>query len=69
MSTELAIRVTELERDTRTQLHQVRQEVATERGITRDLVEALHTRIDRWENEMLLELRAIKAAVNGNGHG
>lgn len=58
-------RLSELERDVRTQLHQVGREVAVERTITRDLIEALHKRLDGVEDV----LREIKVAVTGNGHG
>lgn len=62
-------RLNELERDVRVQLHGVTREVAVERTITRDLVESLHRRIDRFEDKVLGELALIKAAVMGNGHG
>jgi hypothetical protein len=57
-----------LRADVRTELHQVNREVQVERTITRDLVEALHKRVDVLEAlalQILSEVRAQKA----NGHG
>lgn len=65
-------RLQQLERDVRAGLHTVTREVAVERGITRDLVESLHLRLDRFEDAVMKELRVIRAAVapstNGSGH-
>jgi hypothetical protein len=73
MSEGAAERLQQLERDVRSGLHTVTREVAVERSITRDLVEALHVRIDRFEDEVMKELRRISAAVvpsaNGADHG
>lgn len=62
-------RLQSLESELRTGLHQVTREVATERLITRDLVEALHQRFDRFERDVMAELRSIKTLIAGNGHG
>jgi hypothetical protein len=62
-------RVSALEREVRVQLHQLNREVATERAITRDLIEAMHKRFDSLESSVLNELRIIRSAVTGNGHG
>jgi hypothetical protein len=63
-------RILSLEKDVRVQLHQVTREVSVERTITRDLIEALHKRLDGIEantQAILAEVRTIKAQT-GNGH-
>lgn len=68
-------RVQHLEREVRTGQAQMYREIAVERGITRDLVEALHKRLDDIETEWVKELRSIKTdlatlvARGANGHG
>lgn len=69
MSDELRERLEGVERDVRAQLYQVNREVAAERAITRDLVEALHIRVDRFEDTVMGELRTIKTLIASNGHG
>ena len=68
-------RVQQHERDTRTRLHQVEREVSVERGITRDLIEALHQRQDRYEQQIdrldakVDSLAALIRALTANGNG
>jgi hypothetical protein len=65
--------VSELERDVHVWRLTADRQMATERQITRDLVEAVHVRMDRFETEMLVELRQLRSmlsALVGNGsHG
>jgi hypothetical protein len=71
MSGEFSTQLGELRNEVRTQLHQVTREVSTERIITRDLVEALHRRLDGLEavcSEILREVRDLRK-LSGNGHG
>ena len=74
MSDELRQRLQAVESDVRQRLHQVEREVGVERQITRDLVEALHKRLDGMHLEVLRELRLIRDLVvegnttNGSSH-
>lgn len=68
----VATQIADVRNDTRTQLHAVTREVSVERVITRDLVEALHKRLDGIEAmqaEILREVKSLKAETTGNGHG
>lgn len=67
MSRELEQRIVELERDTRAQQHVLGREVSVERQITRDLVEALHKRVDELVDTQRLILDELRAQ-RGNGH-
>lgn len=66
---DLTQRVQSLEREMRAGHYTVTREVAVERQITRDLVEALHIRVDRFEAAVMRELGEIKGLLTRNGHG
>lgn len=55
--------VREAVRHARTEHSHALREISVERGITRDLVEAVHKRLDRMEDSWLAELREIKTAL------